>query len=463
MRNHLADFRVVLTALMALFLAGSMACVQELEPIDEEPTVDEINQTLQEVANRPSIDLTVDEAASFGSAGFDAAYGSDVAEVPDDTRPEPAREATYRIMALWGKIRPVDDAQPERLVWNPSLYVDSHDVIRVQRTLYFEDSDAIIPVDCLNCIVIESTTGRHVDGVVVDLYFDDSATPAFFEFNSPLVSVRYAADELADLNEVIYVDRAGNGLMLVALPLTEQPARRGILSGHWATVDSTDECSSEDDCWWVQGYFGGRWMSEDGELMGHLAGRFGHGIFFGKYIDTDGQFQGHLLGEYSDGHFRGEWYNESGNQVGVLHGRYTSEEGGGTGRFEGVWARLDITDPIDCTNPNSDGECPDPDEDCTNRRDDGTCPDPDEDCTNPYDDGSCPDSTEDRPDSDGDRTDDDPDSGDDDPTTSEGDRPDSGHSDDDPAGQSSDESSTDAASSDENSTDEDGTASTDGE
>ena len=364
-RTH-KEHRIVLIA--ALLLAASAACVQDVSTPEESVTSAELEQALQSITSSSSFDQPTDEQAYFGDDRFRAAYEAEIAEVPDNVDQSVAMIPSHRIMALWGRIQPNAATEPQAMVWNPQILVQSRDIVRVRSTLYFDAYDAILPVDCLNCVEIRSATRPHVDGVILDLLLDESdSSAAFFEFNSLPISLRYSAAELAELNEVIILDQAGNGLMLVSMMRPEQEVQSGVLSGHWAAVDSdgTDRgpdgtaYTSEDGTVHPDGYFGGRWMSEDGGPMGFLAGRYTDGEFFGKYIGSDGRFEGHLLGEYADGYFHGEWFNRTGNLVGILHGTYTVASSGSLGRFEGVWSRLVTTDPstgvASTTSSNPDG------------------------------------------------------------------------------------------------------------
>lgn len=417
-RTH-KQHRIVFVA--ALLLAASAACVQDVSPpTDESVATAELEQALRDITSSSSFELATDERAYFGDDRFRAAYNSEVAEIPDNVDQSVAMVPSHRIMALWGRIQPNAATEPQAVVWNPQILLQSQDIVRVRSTLYFDEGDAIIPVDCLNCVEIRSATRPHVDGVILDLLIDESSSGAgFFEFNSLPISLRYSAAELAELNEVIILDEAGNGLMLVSMMRPEEQVQSGVLSGHWAAVDSdgTDRApdgtavASEDGTTHPDGYFGGRWMSEDGELMGALAGRYEDGEFFGKYIDVDGGFEGHLLGEYADGLFWGEWYNHTGNLVGVLHGRYTVASSGSMGRFEGVWSRLVTVDPstgvptTSSTNPDGtdcsdDAPCNEDGTDDSPGNEDGTDDSPgnedgssDEDCSTADADSSvsCPD------------------------------------------------------------------------
>ena len=108
----------------------------------------------------------------------------------------------------------------------------------------------------------------------------------------------------------------------------------------------------------------GRWFSADGEVAGHIRGRFrampedelaeglaGGGSFHAKLVDLDGRFLGFLKARY--GHTEGEgdvffghWLDRHHRMLGVLRGHWNVDSESGGGEFAGRWAALNLCDEV---------------------------------------------------------------------------------------------------------------------
>jgi len=335
LNNH---SKAVLTATV-LTLLTSVACVETVPnptPISDAPDTTAVEQELSAVAGEleDAADPTADEAPAFGSTFLGDTFSTshvatvDDRDLADDATvgPDGRPVRLYTVMALWGRIAP-DVGEPSAVRWNPSLSVAESDRVRVRRTIYFDEHDAVLPQVEPNAVEIRSATLPHVDGVIVQIAITPDDEAGYLAFRSGPISLRFEASELAELDTRALIDDSGNGVMMVALERDDDPAcAAGFLGGHWVSTGPN------------RGVFGGRWVSEMGDAEGHLVGHYANGRFEGKVIGLDGRFRRTLIGTYADGHFRGESYSRDGNQVGTLRGAYSNE--GGHGLFRGAWRRL---------------------------------------------------------------------------------------------------------------------------
>lgn len=345
--NKMKNLKPSLFLVVAALLSSTACVEQSTDDFVESslPSDDSIEQALSSIDDSMSDDA-LDEEPAFGDETFSAAFGeddiedtgaADLRDEPEIVRPDGELVRVFHVMAVWGRIRP-NDNEPITMRWNPAISVADGDAVRVRRTVRFDRFDEVLPQEARNRVNIVSATRPHVDGVILQVAITASdAEEGYLQFAAGDMAFRYGVSELGTLNEHILTDSAGNGLMLVALDRTpdDNPCASGFLAGRWINTDAPG------------GVFGGRWMSEDGDVVGHLAGRYADGEFRAKYIDRDGEFRGFLAGVYGDGHFSGEYYDAEGNQLGVLRGQYTTT-GSGHGLFRGAWSKdcsIDPTDP----------------------------------------------------------------------------------------------------------------------
>jgi len=344
--NTMKNMRTSLV-LIAAALLSTTACVEQSNgdvPESTLPSDDSIEQALTSIDDSMSDD-SLDEEPAFGDATFSAAFDEDDVQDPGavDLREDPEIVRTdgeavriFHVMAVWGRIRP-NDNEPIAMRWNPSITVADGDAVRVRRTVRFDRFDEVLEQETRNRLDIISATRPHVDGVVLQVAITAAdAVDGYLQFAAGDMAFRYGVSELGNLSEQLITDSAGNGLMLVSLDRTpdDNPCASGFLAGRWINTGAPG------------GVFGVRWMSEDGDVVGHLAGRYADGEFRAKYIDRNGEFRGFLAGVYGDGHFTGEYYDADGNQLGVLRGQYTTN-GTGHGLFRGSWSKDCSVDPID--------------------------------------------------------------------------------------------------------------------
>jgi len=252
----------------------------------------------------------------------------------------PCRAFAFRV--VWGSLR-YDSTVTQTTDWTGALHF-SHGPIILRRLIKFEPGqDYILPRTDRHLIEWVSMTSVHHDGLLANVYIPLQPTAslapdteAVLIFNTTPLEIVFTPDQLASLDTVIFLEDSVNAVAFRSVEINPSLCPRGFLEGRWGR-DSTG-----------QGIFYGRWMSNDGFLMGHLRGYWGVEtvddveltVFYGKYIDIDGKFQGLLRGVYHpyhganysngnqesnrclDGWFYGHFYDAAGNVKGVLKGHY---------------------------------------------------------------------------------------------------------------------------------------------
>lgn len=374
--RRMIHFQSVMFTALALFVA--LGCVEEvpnpdLDLYDTSALALELDRITSELTTtdgliyddtntRPNFDSEM-FALHFSSDRDSDELSSDLSE-DESVQPERIEQNVeiHYILAMWGRIDPQEGVRPIPLVWNPSLQVLEGDMVTVRRTVFFDSRDEVLPQHVRHQVDMISQTMPHVDGVVlqVALARSDASRPAYLRFRSVPVSIEVPASRLSNLDYSVMIDRAGNGLSLVSLEQdpVEQHCPSGFLAGRWIDTEERG------------GVFGGAWRTENGRIIGHVAGRYGvtssgEQVFSGKYIDLDGRFKGILRGNYAEGQFRGEWLDADGDHRGYLRGNYGgSEDATRAGWFRGVWH--ETCPPLSDDDPSVDDE---------RRREDGTSSD----------------------------------------------------------------------------------------
>jgi hypothetical protein len=219
----------------------------------------------------------------------------------------------------------------------------------VRRVVLFEPrTDQIVrPRPDRQTVAFESFTGRHFDGLVVQVIERpqdvDGDRPNQIHFTTGPLTTSFAVAELPRLDEVVPVRPEGNAVHFVGFHLSEvDSCPEGFLAGQWH--DSPDSTVTG-------GVFRGRWVGAHGITEGHLRGRYGvndagEHVFFGKYIGRNGHFRGLLAGTWQPGDvegmgsFEGRWINRQESVEGVLAGRYATVPERPGGFFQGRWAAI---------------------------------------------------------------------------------------------------------------------------
>lgn len=302
---------------------------------------------------------TADEKAAFDDPMLLADYGpdSDVAVYDDvDTTRTDRRHPRY-LMITWGNLR-ADSLIDFPTDWTGGLCAENG-VVRVVRTVRFEPRDHLEPRTSRECVEWVSHTQPHFDGVIVALYktmnCDSLVDPAHVDslcdeplsvtFKTGPLTITFTQDELMNLHRVIPVDDAGNAVAFNVVSREPGECANGFLAGQWKPSKGRNEHG-------VQGFFRGKWVSEDGLHMGYLKGVYGvrrndEHVFFGKWVSDTGRFRGLLSGRYglleetdtnANGWFEGVWYSRQLRSMGGLRGVWgTGQDDVRGGFFRGVW------------------------------------------------------------------------------------------------------------------------------
>jgi hypothetical protein len=335
--------------------------IEDPEAIAEQEAI--LVEELESIADRMgfandetmSATAFADESPAFGSEVFAEAFGvgvegpemaAEVAAEPEIASIAPERAPIYHVMALWGRLRPNQNAW-SRLRWNPALRVAEGDVVRVRRSIFFEPGDVVHPQEVRSIVEMSSITGPHVDGVIAQVALPRpilEATPttvaplprAFLAFESTPFSVTIPAGKLDELGFMEIIDDVGNGVMLTAVRRMPSPCAVGFMAGRWARTSNTG------------GVFGGVWQQTNGRREGYVVGRWGvtatgEQRFRGKVVNLQGEFLAYMSGGYDDGEYKGELHGRGGAVLGHVRGRYSGEDGHGV--FQGVWRQACTVEP----------------------------------------------------------------------------------------------------------------------
>ena len=283
-----------------------------------------------------------DELPAFGDATMAQALGEDP-EGEDldsndvDSLEHDAHVQVFFLAIRWGKLEE-DTVAVAPTDWSGSVEV-ARGVVRVLRLIRFEHmQDYIVhPRPHRQRLEWVSRTSRDFDGLLLMIISPLDSGEAKLSSANELVfttgpySRTFSTDELMNLQEIVDVGDKGNQIAFASREKHTEPCGGGPLGGIWMA-----------DRHGNNGHFFGKWMSEEGVLLGHLRGHFGtrpdgKQVFFGKYIGDDGRFHGLIRGEWgvsdddsASGWFDGVWAGRHGLAVGNLHGEWHSsaEDGG---------------------------------------------------------------------------------------------------------------------------------------
>jgi hypothetical protein len=278
-----------------------------------------------------------DEPAAFGDPEIETLMGEDPsADDPAFLQGEVdslrgMRGATVYAMAIrWGMLK-TDSTMTQTTDWSGSLAL-THGFIHVVRTIRFELVQDYIVRPRPNRSTLEwvSFTSKSFDGLLLAIIVPP--TPADSDWSNNQLSFQtgpysrvFSLSELEHLNEIVDIGDQGNQIAFNAIDLNADSCGTGQLEGRWLLNPSHRN-----------GHFIGKWMSDDGLLMGHLRGHFGmrpagEKVFFGKYIGPAGHFRGLIRGTWdfdpadsTKGSFDGIFAERSGTTLGELHGQWGS-------------------------------------------------------------------------------------------------------------------------------------------
>jgi hypothetical protein len=302
------------------------------------------------------------EAPGFGDQELTASAANDEVDPGDavasnietEVATHPTGYHVFALRVLWGQLR-FDSTSTTPTDWDGGLTI-TDGRIGVKRLIRFEPAtDYLKPRSDANAVLWASRTTVHNDGILVligvpnrihaDTMRHDSTVvdtlpdplDNVVSFRTGPLSLSFTLRELAALDTVISVDDFGNAVMFNGALVRPDNCPKGFLGGHWARNDAG-----------TGGEFKGRWVSQNGDHVGYLMGRYGinsngRRVFFGKFIAADGRFEGFIRGVWHPadlagrgGAFKGVFYGPAGDPVGRLYGRFKAEEPG-KGVFQGVW------------------------------------------------------------------------------------------------------------------------------
>ncbi len=303
---------------------------------DNSPTLSDNSGDLNLTAEYGGYTAT-DEPPAFGDDALaemmredqvadDPAVSSRDAEILDSM---PGTKA-YVLGIRWGMLMQ-DSSITQMTDWSGSLGI-THGVIHVLRTIRFEEGQDRLVRPRPNRQTLEwvSQTMGSFDGILVSIIVPPAPPDSDWSNNqvsfltTPYSRV-FSLAELSELDEIDDVDELGNQVAFNATDLKLDTCGRGQMEGRWLLNPSHRN-----------GNFYGKWMSDDGLLMGHLRGHFGarpdgNKVFFGKYIGAQGAFRGLIRGAWgfspndsTSGWFEGIWAGREGRPLGTLRGRWGS-------------------------------------------------------------------------------------------------------------------------------------------
>lgn len=326
---------------VALFWAGCS---------NDSSTSSEPSDGLNLTADFGGYDAT-DEAPAFGDVEIASAMNGDepvddpiFAARDVDSLENLAGREVCTLAIRWGMLE-FDSTVTTETDWTGGLEL-THGYIHLNRLLRFERGQDYIVRPRTNRQTLEwvSKTSVSFDGVLVTViippvpegedWSDNSLT-----FKTGPYTREFHIDELAQLDEIVNVDNLGNQVSFNSMDVDLEPCGGGPLDGRWLLNPSGKN-----------GNFYGRWMTEDGELGGHLRGHFGarpqgEMVFFGKIIAPNGQFRGLL---------RGTWgYDATDETTGWFDGVWAGRDGRPVGKLSGVWSSNPPpgSEVVDDTNP----------------------------------------------------------------------------------------------------------------
>ena len=278
-----------------------------------------------------------DEPVAFGDPEFEGMMDQDpIVDDPAfllgeaDSLRGMAGAKIYAIAIRWGML--TEDSTVTQITdWSGSLTLN-HGFIHVVRTIRFEEGQDHLVRPRLSRRELSwvSFTSKSFDGLMLTLIVppappDSDWSDNQLDFQSAPYSRVFTLAELEHLNEIVDVGSDGEQIAFNAVNLTSDSCATGQLEGRWLLNPSHKN-----------GHFMGKWMSDDGLVLGGLRGHFGirpkdEKVFFGKYIGLDGHFRGLIRGTWgfdlddsTKGWFDGIWAGHNGRGLGELHGRWES-------------------------------------------------------------------------------------------------------------------------------------------
>ncbi len=254
-------------------------------------------------------------------------------EQAESEAPTGKRVATLRL--LWGQF-PLNAQLATPTRWQGVVYAQGASVF-IQRVIFYERQDFVRHCADRSCVVIDSLTLPHHDGLVLKIVPRPQISEpvrVFIGFRDLYGRVLRPDDIAGGFGEVAIVDELGNRVALEANLRRTCPG--GTVQGIWKRIAARG------------GVFTGDWMNDAGEITGRLAGIWGRRangeqVFFGVYGDAQRNFVGLLKGTYrahpafGGGRLAGHWMDQNGEPGGVLFGLYRDRpaDGASSGGFMG--------------------------------------------------------------------------------------------------------------------------------
>lgn len=345
--------RILFLAISAAFLFWFTGCSEN--NVSPSPGNDVINLT----DNFGGYKAT-DEQPAFGDPEVAGLEGSTEA---NDTMAEstdvdsimnlPAVDV-YSVELLWGHLE-FDSTETVVTDWSGSLSVQRGAIVAV-RLIRFETGDFVVrPRSSRTLLEFVSKTQPSFDGMLVYVYDpqpNESPTENTLTFTSGPYSRVFRMAELASISEVIEVDN--NQFSINGFKVERLACGEGFFEGKWVRPASERG----------RGTFIGRWISQDGLMLGHVRGHFGSRddgtqVVFGKWISVAGAFRGFLRGEWgygtddepnaiNKGWLAGDIFNRDEVAVGQFGANWIARQhpgngngrGAGHGYFRGQWSQI---------------------------------------------------------------------------------------------------------------------------
>lgn len=296
-------------------------------------TSEEVTSAIEKANGGLSMD---DEVPTFGNEALfqAAAIEGDAAESDAMSSEVSSMQAmpgvrVRNVLLLWGQL-PADPEPTSVRDWSGRLELNRGGML-IRRRIAFEalTGDRILARTDRALIEFVSRTRPASDGLVLTVVDPAPGT-------SPLTLTYTPADgsgarvlELRELADGPIVVDAGDGNRMVLSARDRDPCDHGMMRGRWQSLGERG------------GVYLGVVADEDGTPIGHVRGfwgtrKNGDQVFFGKYIADDGQFRGILAGHFDDGRFQGRWITRAGEH-GKLHGVYFKHETLRGGGFVARW------------------------------------------------------------------------------------------------------------------------------